>query len=238
MLSLGWAQGVALVGAFDLGFGAFGEDRGAGAVGGLASSSGAGEVLVAVPGLVAGAFDHQLGSAGAVQGAFGVVVVLLGPFAAGVVGVEVGLDAQPGLGVDEGLVGAFVGDAAEGDGSLVVGVGEDLVQPGGGDWFGRLGGGGSGGQAAGCEFFGQTLQGPVSGGVGGEGEADEVGAFGVDLDFAGLASSGVGGADVEEGIGGGASDGGFLGHAFEDFLGQVQRVELGHGGQDAVHEHP
>ncbi|WP_223845673.1 hypothetical protein [Dermabacter vaginalis] len=31
VLSLGWAQGVALVGAFDLGFGAFGEDRGAGA---------------------------------------------------------------------------------------------------------------------------------------------------------------------------------------------------------------
>ncbi|MEE1617194.1 hypothetical protein [Brachybacterium sp. J153] len=50
VLSLGWAEGVALVGAFDLGFGAFGEDRGAGAVGGLAASSGAGEVLVAVPG--------------------------------------------------------------------------------------------------------------------------------------------------------------------------------------------
>ena len=130
---------------------------------------------------------------------FEVVVVLLGSFAAGVVGVEVGLDAQPGLGVDEGLVGAVVGDAAEGDGALVVGVGQDLVQPGGGDWFGRLGGGVSGGQAAGCEFFGRARQGPVSGGVGGEGETDEVGAFGVDLDLdlAGLASSGVGGADVE-----------------------------------------
>ncbi|WP_299062434.1 hypothetical protein [uncultured Actinomyces sp.] len=54
VLSLGSAQGVALVGAFDLGFGAFGEDRGAGAVGGFAASSGAGEILVAVPGLVAG----------------------------------------------------------------------------------------------------------------------------------------------------------------------------------------
>ncbi|WP_347041665.1 hypothetical protein [Brachybacterium nesterenkovii] len=92
VLSLGRAQGVALVGAFDLGFGAFGKVRGASAVGGLASSSGAGEVLVAVPGLVAGAFDHELGSAGAVQGAFEVVVVLLWSFAPGVVGVEVGSD--------------------------------------------------------------------------------------------------------------------------------------------------
>ena len=241
VLRLGLGQGVALVGAFDLGFGAFGEDRGAGAVGGFAASSGAGEVLVAVPGLVAGAFDHELGFAGAIQGAFEVVVVLLWSFAAGVVGVEVGLDAQPGLGVDEGFVGALVGDAAEGDGALVVGVGQDLVQPGGGDWFGRLRGGGSGGRAAGCEFFGQARQGPVSGGVGGEGETDEVGAFGVDLDLAGLASSGTGGADVEVAqrrFGGGAADRGLLGHAFEDFLGQVQRVELGHGGQDAVHEHP
>lgn len=68
------------------------------------------------------------------------MVVLLWPFATGVVGVQVGLDAQPRLRVDEGLVGAVVGDAAEGDGALVVGVGENLVQPGGGDWFGRLGG--------------------------------------------------------------------------------------------------
>ncbi len=208
VLSLSRAQGIALVGAFDLGFGAFGEDRGASAVGGLASSSGAGEVLVAVPGLVAGAFDPELGFADAVQGAFEVVAVLLWSFAAGVVGVEVGLDAQPGLGVDEGFVGALVGDAAEGDGALVVGVGQDLVQPGGGDWFGRLRGGGSGGQAAGCEFFGQARQGPVPGGVGGERETDEVGAFGVDLDLAGLASSGIGGADVEVAqrrFGGGAS---------------------------------
>lgn len=117
VLSLGWAEGVALVGAFDLGFGAFGKDRGASAVGGLAASSGAGEVLVAVPGLVAGAFDHELGSAGAVQGAFEVVVVLLGSFAAGVVGVEVGLDAQPGFGVDEGLVGAVM-SLDLGDGSV------------------------------------------------------------------------------------------------------------------------
>ena len=51
---LGFGRGVALIGAFDLGFGAFGEDCGAGAVGGLAALSGAGEVLVAVPGFVAG----------------------------------------------------------------------------------------------------------------------------------------------------------------------------------------
>lgn len=66
------------------------------------------------------------------------MVVFLGSLAAGVVGVVVGLDAQPGFGVDEGLVGAVVGDAAERDRALVVGVGEDLVQSGGDDWFGRL----------------------------------------------------------------------------------------------------
>lgn len=71
MPSLDWAQGVALVGTFDPGFGALGEDRGASAVGGgLAASSEAGEVFVAVPGLVTGASDHELGSAGTVQGAF------------------------------------------------------------------------------------------------------------------------------------------------------------------------
>ena len=53
--------------------------------------------------MFARAFDHELSSAGAPQDAFEVVVVLLGwSFAAGVVGVEVGLDSQPGLGVDEG----------------------------------------------------------------------------------------------------------------------------------------
>ena len=75
---MGFGQGVALVGAFDLGFGVLGEDCGAGAVGGLAASPGAGEVLVAVSGFVVGAFDHEFGSAGAVQGAFEVVVVFLG----------------------------------------------------------------------------------------------------------------------------------------------------------------
>nr|WP_233190991.1 hypothetical protein [Brachybacterium sp. UMB0905] len=136
VLGLGLGQGVALVGAFDLGFGAFGEDRGASALGGLASSSGAGEVLVAVPGLVAGAFDHELGSAGAVQGAFEVVVVLLWSFAAGVVGVEVGLDAQPGLGVDEWGVSRIS------DSRCVLRWSGDRWEGGGGGLLGpRLGGG-------------------------------------------------------------------------------------------------
>ena len=59
-----------------------------------------------------------------------IVVVFLGSLAAGVVGVEVGLDAQPGVGVDEGLVGAVVGDAAEGDGALVVTAVRDLSSAG------------------------------------------------------------------------------------------------------------
>src|SRR5699024_754621 len=166
-----------------------------------------------------------------------VVVVLLWSFATGVVGVEVGLDPQPRLRVDEGLVGAVVGDAAEGDGALVVGVGQDLVQPGGGDWFGRLRGGGPGGQATGCQFFGQARQGAGAGGVGGDGAPGAVAACGVDLGLGGLASPGGGGADVEVGqwgLGGGAAGGRVRGHAFEAFLRQVQRVELGHGGQDAV----
>nr|WP_300337536.1 hypothetical protein [Actinomyces sp.] len=97
----GFGERVLLVGVFDLSFDAFGEDCGAGACGGLASASGAGEVLVAVPGLVTGAFDHERGSASAVQSAFEVVVVLLGPVTAGVVGVEVGSETPPGFGADE-----------------------------------------------------------------------------------------------------------------------------------------
>ncbi|AXR73379.1 MULTISPECIES: hypothetical protein [Auritidibacter] len=108
---LGFAHGVVQVGVFRLNFGARDEDR-------VAM-----ELLVAVPGSVAGTFNHELGSAGVEQGAFAVVVILLGPFATGVVGVEVGVDTHRGRGVDEGLVGAVVGDATEGDGALAGVVG-------------------------------------------------------------------------------------------------------------------
>ncbi|MEH0058609.1 hypothetical protein QDX25_01925 [Auritidibacter ignavus] len=108
---LGLAEGVVLVGVFHLSFGACDEDRGAV------------ELLVVVPGSVAPTFNHELGCAGVEQGAFAVVVILLGLFATGVVGVEVGVDTHRGRGVDEGLVGAVVGDATEGDAALAGVVG-------------------------------------------------------------------------------------------------------------------
>src|SRR5690606_16363277 len=121
----------------------------------FAASSGAGEVLVPVAVLVAGPFDHELRSAGAVEAAFEVVVVLLGPFAFGVLRVELGLHPQPRLGVDERVVGAVVGHTTVRDGAVVVGVGEDLVQPGRRDGLGRLGRRRPGGQPAGLELAGE-----------------------------------------------------------------------------------
>ncbi|MFT4082104.1 MAG: hypothetical protein QM638_05930 [Nocardioides sp.] len=154
---LGGGEAVGAVVAFDAFLDAVGVDGGAGAAV-LAASAGAGEVFVAVAVLVAGPFDHELGPAGAVQVAFEVVVVLLWAFPDGVLGVQDGLYAQPGLGVHQRLVGAVVGDAAERDGAVVVGVGEHFVQRGRGQRFGWLGRGGPGGQAAVFEFAGQGRQ--------------------------------------------------------------------------------
>ncbi|HLS73418.1 MAG TPA: hypothetical protein VK046_06585 [Actinomycetaceae bacterium] len=131
-------EAVGVVGGFDALLDPLCEDRGADAGGALAAPSGTGEVLVPVAVLVAGPFDHELRAAGAVQGAFEVVVVLLGPFADGVLRVELGLDSDPGLGVDERGVSAVVGEAAEGDCALVVRVGQHLVKRGGRDRPGRL----------------------------------------------------------------------------------------------------
>nr|WP_286720639.1 MULTISPECIES: hypothetical protein [unclassified Microbacterium] len=77
--------------------------------------------------------------------------------------------------------------------------------------------------------------------VGGEREPDQLGTLGVDLHVADFSALGVGGADVEVaewGLGGGAAEGGLLDHALGDLLGEVEGVELGHRGQDAVHQHP
>lgn len=83
------------------------------------------------------------------------MVVLLRSFPAGVLRVELGLDAEPGFGVDEGFVGAVVGDAAERDRAVAVGVGQDLVQSGGRDRFRGLGGCGPRGESAVLEFAGK-----------------------------------------------------------------------------------
>nr|WP_300146838.1 hypothetical protein [Propionicimonas sp.] len=168
------------------------------------------------------------------------MVVLLGAFPDSVLGVEHALHVQPGLDVHQRGVGAVVGDAAEGDGAVVVGVGQDLVQPCGGQRLGGLGGGGAGGQPAGFQLAGEGGQRPVAGGVGGEREPDQIGALGVDFDVADLVALRVGGAGVEVADGrpgGGAADLGFLDHALDDFLGEVEGVELGDGGHDAVHQH-
>src|SRR5690606_39879251 len=60
-------------------------------------------------------------------------------------------------------------------------------------------------------------------------------------DLADFAPVRVDGADVEVADGcpvRGAADRGFLHEPLGDLLGEVQAVELGDGGHDAVHEHP
>nr|WP_260273279.1 hypothetical protein [Propionibacterium freudenreichii] len=136
---------------------------------------------------------------------------------------------------------AVVGDAAEREAALVVGVGEDLVQCLRRHGLRREGRRRPGGESSGFQLGGEGGEGPVAGGVGGEGKRDEICPLGIDGDVSDLVALRVGGAHVQvpEGcFGRSAAHAGFLGHSFEDFLSEVQGVELGHGGEDAVHEHP
>nr|WP_052168660.1 hypothetical protein [Actinoalloteichus spitiensis] len=134
---------------------AVGEDGGALAVVALEPAAGAGEVVVGDALVVAGPLEHEPFPAGAVDRAFEVVVVLLWLVADDVVLLEDRLHLLERLWRHERIVRAGVGDLAEGDDSLVVGVGEDLVQRGRGD---RLRGErrrGPGGEAAGLQLAGQ-----------------------------------------------------------------------------------
>ncbi|MCK1802325.1 hypothetical protein MTQ12_04555 [Brevibacterium sp. R8603A2] len=148
------ADGDALVAGLDGLFDAVGEDGGALAVVALEPAAGAGEVVVCDALVVAGPLEHEPLAAAAVDRAFEVVVVLLRLVADDVILPQDRLHLLERLRRHERIVRAGVGDVAEGDDALVVGVDEDLVQRGRGD---RLRGErrrGPGGEAAGLQLPG------------------------------------------------------------------------------------
>nr|WP_235960338.1 hypothetical protein [Nocardioides acrostichi] len=212
------------------------------ALAGLGLASGAEVVLVggaASSGV--DAVDHPGPAHAAVDGAAEVVQVLALAVAATAVAIELVLDALERVLGDEGLVVAGVLDAAEGGVAEVIAVGQHPVDVAA--LQGPLGllGGGADGQAA----LGQQLGHPGERhvgvvGVGGEGPADVVGAVVVDLHLAGFGAVN-GGADVlvaDWGAAQGAAAAHLLLHALDDLLGEVLAVEVGDGGEDAVHELP
>nr|WP_257007826.1 hypothetical protein [Brachybacterium alimentarium] len=217
------------------------EGGGALAVVALEPAAGAGEIVVGDALMVAGPLEHELLSTAAVDRAFEVMVVLLRLVAGDVVLLEDRLHLLERLRSHQRFVGAGVGDLAERDDALVVGVREDFMQPRGRD---RLCGErrrGPGDKAPGLQLPGELGQGPVAGGVGGEREPDQVGPVGVELHVAHLVPVRISEADVEVADGRlvrGAADGGLLHETLGDLLGEVQAVELRDGGHDAVHEHP
>nr|WP_206692840.1 hypothetical protein [Microbacterium paulum] len=149
------ADGDVLVPSLDGPLDSVGEDGGALAVVALEPAAGAGEVVVGDALVVAGPLEHELLLAGAVDRAFEVVVVLLRLVADDVMLLEDRLHLLERLGRHERIVRAGVGDVAEGDDALVVGIDEDLVQRGRGD---RLRGErrrGPGGEAAGLQLAGE-----------------------------------------------------------------------------------
>nr|WP_232284014.1 hypothetical protein [Saccharomonospora glauca] len=230
-----------LVGGLDPVLDAVCEERAALAGVLLVAAAGAGEVVVEHTLVVAGPLEREPLTAGTVDRAFEVVIVLLGLVANDVVLPQDGLHLLERLGGDQRLVRALVGDAAEGDDALVIGVRQHLVQQLRGDRPLRVRGRGAGGEAAGFEFAGELGQRPVAGGVGGEREPHMLGPFGVGLDVAHLAALRVDGADVQVAQRcpvRGAAHRRLLHEPLGDLLGEVEAVELGDRGHDAVHEHP
>ncbi|MFV4913223.1 hypothetical protein PFZ49_06600 [Microbacterium lacticum] len=134
------------------------EDGGALTVVALEPSAGACEVVVGDALVVAGSFEHEPLPARAVDGAFEVVVVLLGLVADDVVLPQDRLHLVERLRRDERIVRAGIGDIAEGHDALVVGVREDLVQPRRRDRLGRERGCRPGGEAAGLQLAGELGQ--------------------------------------------------------------------------------
>nr|WP_245810339.1 hypothetical protein [Brachybacterium massiliense] len=237
---LAGADGDVLVAGLDRLFHAVGEDGGALAVVALEPAAGAGEVVVGDALVVARPLEHELLPAAAVDRAFEVVVVLLRLVADDVVLLEDRLHLLERLRRHERIVRAGVGDVAEGDNALVVGVGEDLVQRGRGDRLRRERRRRPRGEAAGLQLPGEPRQRPVPGGVSGEREPDQLGPVGIEPHLADFAPVRIHCADVEVADGRlvrGAADRRFLHEPLGDLLGEVQGVELGDGGHDAVHEH-
>ena len=149
------AEGDVLVAGLDGLLDAVGEDGGALAVVALEPAAGAGEVVVGDALVVAGPLEHEPFPAAAVDRAFEVVVILLGLVADDVILPQDGLHLLERLRRDERVMGAGVGDLAERDDALVVGVREDFVQRGRGERLRRERRRGPGGEAAGLQLAGE-----------------------------------------------------------------------------------
>lgn len=183
--------------------------------------------------------DEPAAALAAADGGFQVVVMDALAFAVAVL-VEDGLDALPGGVVDEGLVFTGVLDALVGDDAAVIGVAEDGEEFVVAERMGRPAGRGDSGQAVSGEMVSESRQRPAVGGVLGESLGDEGAANRVDVDPAGFPALLVAALLVEVaewGPADGPAGTGLLTEAFDDFAGQVARVELGDGGHDAVQEH-
>jgi hypothetical protein len=229
-----------LIEPLDLVFQPVGGDVGLAAAA-TAGGSGAQAVEIRVAAAVVAGGD-QVGVAaaadGAVQHAFEVVVVFAFAGAAGRAGGQEVLDLLEQLGADQRLVLALDQDAVPVDHPHIGLVGQEFGHAAEAERLGWVVAATPVTQPAGGQLGGESLQGPVAGGVQLEGGEDVVGAVGVGFD-AGDQPPTEGFADVvvaEGGLVGPAALFGFLGHAFADLGGQVGRVELGHQRMDALGE--
>nr|WP_263283234.1 hypothetical protein [Nocardioides rotundus] len=231
-----------LVAGLDEGFGDPDGNGLAGAGGALAGPAGADVVGVADPLLVPGEVQVQPGLAGrAVQDPLQGVLVLAVPDVGLRAGVQETLYSFPDLGVDDRGMVAVVDGSVVADPSDVVGVAQELEEPGLADRLGRPLRRGHGRQAAGGEVGEYLLDRGVAGGVDGEGPLDQRRPLRVDLDGAVLAAFLGVLADVEVAQRcppGSAAGGDLLGQALGDLGGEVLGVELGDRGHDAVYERP
>nr|WP_246136619.1 hypothetical protein [Leekyejoonella antrihumi] len=211
------------------------------APGRLPGSSGTNEVEVVGTPLVACRGDHESGTAVATEHTATQVVLVGALLVAGlVVRRQQVLHLLPGRGVDEGLVGSGVDDAPVVDLAFVVGVVQDLVDGGDAEWLAGPLRCRPRGQAAVGQLVEQQSDGGVALGIAEERPADEVGAFGVDLDCAVDPSQLVGEMHVLVSQGcpvDGATQAGLLDQSLGDLVGQVAGVELGDAAHDAVHQH-
>ncbi|MEX3529003.1 hypothetical protein VVR64_08010 [Corynebacterium xerosis] len=212
--------------------------RARGAFGG---SAGADVVSVADALFVAGVVELQPRHAGAaIEGALEVMVVFAAAFPSGCAGVQEGLDLLPGLGVDDGFVGAGMESTLVADLPDVVRVAQQLEERRAPHRPRRSLRCRDRGEAPRGGFSQQVGDGVLAFGVGVEHPADEGCPVGVDLDGAVLPAVLVLASDVEVAdrcTARCAACGDFLGHAFGDFGGEVAGVELRDRGHDAVQQH-
>ncbi|MFT4228625.1 MAG: hypothetical protein QM624_19645 [Micropruina sp.] len=196
--------------------------------------------------------DHSLTAAGVGQdqpgaalaaedAAFEVVVVGLGLLPGSLVRGEDGLDAVPDFGGDERFVQPVVGGAPEADLSLVVRVGQHLLDRGQRRGLRRPLRCRHARQSSVDQFLVQGDGRVVPGGVSLERPLDQRGTVGIGLDHPHFAAQLVALADVEVADGClavGSAGERLLVHALGDLVGEVAGVELRDGGHDAVQQHP